>query len=151
MAGKPDEHAKTLPKGMASCATLPQMPEFLVALADWHYRALRRANRPNEAKDLLKAIRDDLPIQDSISNYRALQFYKGKMKEKEVLEGLEGVRYANASTAVALVHMLEGRAAAGCGLWKKASETKPWSAFGVITAEVELTRTSRAACSLFVK
>jgi len=148
MAGKPDEHAKSLPKGMPSCATLHQNLEFLVGMADWHWRALRRANRPDEARDVLKAIPAGAQIRDSISSYRALLFHKGTMKESEVLEGLTGGAYANAASALALSHLLDKRTAAACGLWKKAS-AEPWQNFGVIAAEVELASSSRAACALF--
>jgi tetratricopeptide (TPR) repeat protein len=149
MAGKPDAFAKTLPKGMPSCASLHQNLEFLVAMADWHYRALRRAGRHDEARDLLKSIPNGQQVRDSVSNYRALMFYKGTMKEDQALDGLTGMAYSNASTGIALLHLLEKRTAAACKLLKKAAAEQPWSSFGVISAEVELTRASRGACALF--
>lgn len=153
MAGKPDENAKTLPKGMPSCANLHQSSNFLVAMADWHFRALRRAsNRPEareEAKQLLNNIRDGMQVQDNLGNYRALLFYKGKMNEKQALEGLTGISYSTAASGIALAQMTDGKSAAACGLWKKVANEKPWAAFGVIASEVELARTSSGACALF--
>ena len=148
MAGKPDDHARTLPKGMPSCATLHQNLEFLVGLADWHWRALSRANRAAEARDVLKAVPAGATIRDSVSSYRALLFHQGTMKEAEVLEGLTEGSYANAASALALSHMLAKRTAPACGLWKKAA-AQPWQNFGAIAAEVELAQWSRAACALF--
>ena len=97
MAGKPDEHARTLPKGMPSCASLHQNLEFLVGMADWHYRSLRRAGRADEARDVLKGIPNNQQIRDSVSSYRALLFYKGVLKEADALAGLEGSNHANAT------------------------------------------------------
>ena len=149
MAGRPDEHAKSLPKGMPSCATLHQNVEFLVGMADWHYRALRRGGRADEARDVLKGVPNNQQIRDNVSSYRALLYYKGIYKESDALNGLEGGNHANAASGLALSYLLEGKAAAACGLWKKAATAQPWSSFGVISAEVELARSSRAACALF--
>lgn len=149
MAGRPDEHAKTLPKGMPSCAALHQSFEYLVPMADWHYRALRRAGRTEEARDVLKGIPNNQQLRDNVSSYRALLFNKGIYKESDALQGLEGGNHANTASAIALSHLLEGKTAAACGLWRKAAVAQPWSSFGVIAAEVELARSSRAACALF--
>jgi len=149
MAGKPDAFAKSLPKDMPSCATLHQNFEFLAAMADWHYRALRRAGRADEARDLLKGIPNGQQVRSSVSNYRALMFYKGTLKEEQALEGLTGLGYANAATGIGAIHMLEKRTGAACKLLKKAAAEQPWSAFGVISAEAELARGSRGACALF--
>jgi tetratricopeptide (TPR) repeat protein len=148
MAGKPDEFAKSLLPGMVSCATMPQMPEYLVGLADWHYRALRRAGRSGEAKELLSSIKDGLMLRSNESNYRDLRYFQGKLSEKDLLE-TQGIAYTNAASGVALNHLLGGRVGEGCTLLRKLSRDPNWSAFGVIAAEVELTKESRAACALF--
>lgn len=148
MAGKPDEHAKTLPKGMPSCASLHQNLELLVGMADWHWRALRRAGRPDEARDVLKAIPAQAQIRDSVSSYRALLFHKGVMKEAEALEGLAGGPHANVASSIGVAYILDKKTAAACALFQKAA-AGPWHQFGVISAEVELAKASRAACALF--
>ncbi len=148
MAGKPDEFAKSLPAGMVGCATLPQTPEYLMGIADWHYRALRRAGRSGEGKEILGNIKEGLQMRSNESNYRDLRFFQGKVSEKELLEST-GIAYTNAASAVALQQILGGRIGEGCTLWRKLSRDSNWSAFGVIAAEVELTKESRAACALF--
>ena len=148
MAGKPDEFAKSLSAGMIGCATLPQMPEFLVGLADWHYRSLRRAGRSGEAKELLTSIKDGLQLRSNDSNYRDLRYFQGKLSEKEVLD-TTGIAYTNAASAVALDHLLGGKAGQGCTLLRKLTREPNWSAFGVIAAEVEVARESKAVCALF--
>lgn len=148
MAGKPDEFAKSLLPGMPGCATLPQTPEYLVGLADWHYRALRRAGRSGEGKELLKGIRDGMQLRSNESNYRDLRYFQAKLSEKELLDA-QGVAYTNSASAVALNQLLGGRVGEGCTLLRKLSRDENWSAFGVIAAEVELTKESRAACALF--
>jgi len=148
MAGKPDEFAKSLPAGMVGCATLPQTPEFLMGIADWHYRALRRAGRSGESKEILGNIKDGLQLRSNESNYRVLRYFQGKVSEKELLEST-GIAYTNAASAVALQQILGGRAGEGCTLLRKLSRDSNWSSFGVIAAEVELTKESRAACALF--
>ena len=147
-AGKPDEFAKSLPAGMVGCATLPQTPEYLVGIADWHYRALRRAGRGGEGKELLTSIKEGLQLRSNESNYRDLRYFQGKLSEKDLLE-TTGIAYTNAATAVALHHLLGGRVGEGCTLLRKVSRDANWSAFGVIAAEVELTKENRAACALF--
>ena len=148
MAGKPDEFAKSLPVGMVGCATLPQLPEFLVGLADWHYRSLRRAGRSGEGKELLTSIKDGLQLRSNDSNYRDLRYFQGKLSEKEVLD-TTGIAYTNAASAVALNHLLGGKAGQGCTLLRKLTREPNWSAFGVIAAEVEIARESKAVCALF--
>ncbi len=148
MAGKPDEFAKSLPAGMVGCATLPQTPEYLMGIADWHYRALRRAGRSGEGKELLGSVKDGLQMRSNESNYRDLRYFQGKVSEKEMLEST-GIAYTNAASAVALQQILGGRVGEGCTLLRKLSRDSNWSAFGVIAAEVELTKENRAACALF--
>ena len=147
-AGKPDEFAKSLPANMVGCATLPQTPEYLMGLADWHYRSLRRAGRSGEAKELLTTIKDGVLLRSNESNYRDLRYFQGKLSEKELLEAT-GIAYTNAASAVALHKLLDGRVGEGCTLLRKLSRDSNWSSFGVIAAEVELTKESRAACALF--
>ncbi len=148
MAGKPDEFAKSLPTGMVGCATLPQTPQFLVGMADWHYRALRRAGRSGEGKELLTSIKDGLQLRSNESNYRDLRYFQGKLSEKELLD-VTGISYTNAASAVALNHLLGGKAGEGCTLLRKLTRDSNWSAFGVIAAEVEVAKESRAVCALF--
>ncbi|MBC7793017.1 MAG: hypothetical protein H7Z43_04875, partial [Clostridia bacterium] len=107
MVGKPDEFAKSLLPGMVGCTTLPQTPEYLVGMADWHYRALRRAGRSGEGKELLKGIRDGLQLRSNESNDRDLRYFSGKLSEKELLD-TQGIPYTNSASAVALNHLLGG-------------------------------------------
>jgi tetratricopeptide (TPR) repeat protein len=148
MAGRPDPHAAKLPKGMPSCAALHQNLEFLVGMADWHWRALRRGGRVDEARDVLKGIPAGAQVRESISSYRLLMYHKGVMKEAEVLEGLKAGPYSGAASGLGLAHLLNKKTPAACDLWRKAA-AEPWQNFGVIAAEVELARTSKAACALF--
>lgn len=150
MAGKPDEFAKSLPPGHFSCADLPKRPENLMPLADWHYRALRRAGRHAEAKEILTNIKPGAQLSANLSSYRALLFYKGAMAEKEALDAT-GFGYTNIASAVALFHMLEGRNGPGCSLLRKLVSHEDWPGFGVIAAEAELAKTSKSACALFLK
>jgi tetratricopeptide (TPR) repeat protein len=151
MVGKPDEFAKTLPKGMRSCADLARYPDFLIPLADWHYRSLRRAGRHGEAKEILDRIKPGMSLQQNRSNYDALMVYKGLAKEASVLDGAEGVAFTNLASGIGLFQVLEGKASSGCGLLRKAANDPNWPAFGVIAAEAELTRHAKAACALFTK
>ena len=125
-AGKPDEFAKTLLAGMVGCATLAQTPEYLMGLADWHYRSLRRAGRSGEAKELLASIQEGLQLRSNESNYRDLHYFQGKLSERDLLDA-EGIPYTNAASAVALHHLLGGRVGEGCTLLRKLSRDPNWS------------------------
>jgi hypothetical protein len=117
-------------------------------MADWHYRALRRAGRSGEGKELLTSIKDGLQLRSNDSNYRDLRYFQGKLSEKDLLDA-QGIPYTNSASAVALNHLLAGKVGEGCTLFRKLARDSNWSAFGVIAAEVELTKESRAACALF--
>lgn len=151
MVGKPDEFAKSLPKGMRSCADLVKYPDFLMPLADWHYRALRRAGRHGEAKEIIERLKPGMNLQQNKSNYDALMVYKGLSKDATALEGATGVSFVNLASGIGLYQVLEGKASSGCGLLRKAASDPNWPAFGVIAAEAELTKHAKAACALFTK
>ncbi len=136
----PPGAAEKLPAGWRNCADLND--ESRVALTDWRYRALRRADRHAEAKRALEAISPEVQVKENVSYFLALLLYKGLRKEEQILDRakLEGNQLATIGFGVANFHLLEGRTAPACALFREIAAGETWNAFGFIAAEAELAR-----------
>ncbi len=131
-----------LPAGWRSCTSVGGNDDSRVALADWRYRALRRAGRHDEARGLLETIHEKLAVQENPSYYQALLLYKRLRREPELLDParLTGNQLPTVGYAVANFHLVEGRREEACTLLRRVVEDPNWNAFGFIAAEVELAR-----------
>ena len=136
----PPGAAEKLPAGWRSCADWND--DTRVAVADWRYRALRRAGRQAEAGRVLEAISPEMQVKENLSYFQALLFYKGLRREEEILDRakLEGNQLATIGFGVANFHLVEGRIAPACALWREIVAGETWNAFGFIAAETELAR-----------
>jgi tetratricopeptide (TPR) repeat protein len=127
-----------------SCMEIASDDDAFVAIAEWRYRALRRAGRDAEAMRILTAITDDMDVQDNQAYYADLLFYKGMRSEDELLRPdnpdfrLETVGYG-----IANWHMLEGDTARGAELLEQIAAHPHWPGFGRIAAEADLARLRR--------
>jgi tetratricopeptide (TPR) repeat protein len=153
MAGKKDDHAKTLPPSDRSCADLNKDADALYSLAAWHYLVLRRTQHDDEVKQLLGVVKDGSVARGSEAATRLLQFYKGALNEKTALslDSVSPVTRAWVQYGIGMEKAARGDNAAACRLLRAAAAGSNWSAFGVIAAEVELTRNLRAACALIAE
>jgi tetratricopeptide (TPR) repeat protein len=133
---------RPLPQGWRSCTTAKAQDGDRVALSDWLYRALRRAGRHAEAKALLATITPGMNAGENDAYYTALRFYQGALTEAQALEGAasQDNRLATVGYGVANFHLVNGRTARACALFRDIVDTPTWQAFGAIAAEAELVR-----------
>lgn len=94
--------------GMTRAAAEPLVAhdDRRVATGYWQYLALRKLGRHDEAKAVVGAIPEGLELVENHDYYDGIRFFKGTLGEEELLPraGL------NAKFAVAMVHLIEGRA-----------------------------------------
>jgi tetratricopeptide (TPR) repeat protein len=137
------EPAGKLPEGWRDCSTVARDDESRIAMSDWLYRALRRARLDDEAKRLLDAIGDSLPIKENEAYYRAILFYKGLRTEAEILQPAAFKENTGVTTGygVANLYLAGGKTNQACALFRRLVEDElHWNAFGYIAAEAELAR-----------
>jgi tetratricopeptide (TPR) repeat protein len=149
LAEKPDaiqlERSGRLPQGFRSCMRMASNDDDRVAMADWRYRALRRAGRDDDARRLLDTIRGDMNVGVNTSYLQALLFYKGVRTEGEILDPrrITGNQLETIGYGVANFHLAQGDTARALSLMRRiASDDSRWQAFGFIAAETDLQRLS---------
>ena len=131
-----------LPADWRSCYALDD--DARVALTDWTYRALRRAGKLAEARQLLDRITEKMNVKENTAYHRALLFYKGLRTEEQTTGGpAAGNSFATAAYGVTVFLRQEGQAERACKLLKRITTEENWSAFGLIGAETDL---ARGAC-----
>jgi tetratricopeptide (TPR) repeat protein len=140
-AGQPGQ----LPEGWRSCMTTKATPNDRVAMSDWLYRSLRRAGRHDEAKALAADVADGLTVGENEAYYTALRFYRGAVSETDAMEPKtkNENRLVTVGYGVATFHLANGDRARACQLLTKIANEPNWNAFGVIAAEIDLTRTPK--------
>lgn len=135
---KPD-FLRGIPEGWRSCYALDD--DSRVALTDWTYRALRRAGKQPEAKQLLERITESMAVKENTSYLKALLFYKGLRTEAQALGSPHNANaISTIGYSVAVFHKLEGRTERACELLQRIVNEENWSAFGLIGAETDLAK-----------
>jgi tetratricopeptide (TPR) repeat protein len=140
------ERSGQLPQGFRSCMAMAANDNDRVAMADWRYRALRRAGRHEEAARLLETIHPDMRVGSNATYLETLLFYKGLKPEEEILDPsrFTGNQLETITYAVANWHQIEGDTARAHAMFQRiVDEGSQWSAFGYIGAETELRRMGR--------
>ncbi|TVP75029.1 MAG: hypothetical protein EA352_09245 [Gemmatimonadales bacterium] len=139
-----DEGARAADRedGARSCAANAADPESLVAMAEWTVRALMRAGRDDEAREVLAAVPDDLDIQTNVAYWHNLLLHKGLMDEEALLEPAEdaGYRLETVGFGVANRWLAQGDTARASELLERLMDDEWWPGFGRIAAEAELFR-----------
>lgn len=137
--------AQTLPEGWRSCTTTKATANDRVAVSDWLYRALRRAGSHDEARALATGVADGLEVGENEAYYTALRFYRGAVDEAGAMTPTttRENRLVTVGYGVATFHLANGDTARACALLQRIAAEPNWNAFGVIAAEVDLTRTPR--------
>ena len=131
-----------LPPDWRTCYALDD--DSRVALTDWTYRALRRAGKTAEARQLLDRITEKMGVKENTAYHRALLFYKGlRTVEQTIGVAATGNSFATAAYGVAVFQRQEGQSERSCELLNRITAEENWSAFGVIGAETDL---ARGAC-----
>jgi tetratricopeptide (TPR) repeat protein len=145
MMGQPEKKGN-LPASVRSCVEIDQDENSRIAILEWQYRALLRSGEKQKAAGLLAGVRQGMKVTTNGAYYRTLLFYKGLVKQDEILpkpNAPDGNAFPTIGYGIALHHQLEGRKQAACDLYRQIVEERAWSAFGYIAAEAEL---ARGAC-----
>ncbi len=113
-----------------------------MAVTDWLYRALRRAGRHEDARALLAPIVADMKVGENEAYYTALRFYKGDVTEVQALTPVtkNDNRLVTVGYGLATHYLAAGDGERACDLLTRIAAEPNWNAFGVIAAEVDLTR-----------
>ena len=116
--------------------------DMKVASADWLYMTLRRLNRTEEARQVLRPITKDMKILENDAYHRRLLMYKGELKPEDVLsvDTDDAVQLATYGYGVANWYLYNGQREKAFELFRKIVQGKNPAAFGYIAAEVELKR-----------
>ncbi|MGD2068094.1 MAG: tetratricopeptide repeat protein [Gemmatimonadota bacterium] len=127
---------------LRSCADVAVDDDARVALADWRWRALRRAGRDTEAALLLETVTPDMDVEANRAYHRALLVYRGLEDEADVLSDPE-YRLETVGYGLAVWHETEGRTERARELLEEIAAHPHWPGFGRIAAETDLARARR--------
>ena len=136
--------AAPLPQGWRSCTTTRSSDNDRVAISDWMYRALRRAGRHDDAKALLAELPKEMKIGENEAYYTALRFYRGDVTDAQAMVPVTANdnRLVTVGYGMATFYLANGDKPRACDLLKRIAAEPNWNAFGVIAAEVDLSRGS---------
>lgn len=115
-----------------------------VSIAYWHYLALRRLERDEEAAALLTPITEQMNVIENDAYHRLLLMFKGDLPPDAILstdaQGQMSVADATSAYGLASWHLVNGRGSQAVGLFRRIIAGGQWPAFGYIAAEAELAR-----------
>lgn len=113
----------------------------VIAASNWLYASYRRLKKTAEAARALERIRPDMNVQEDKMYFALLLLYKGLKQESEVFHAqLTDMEAATIGYGIGNWHLYNGRPARAKEVFQKIVAGKEWSAFGFISAEVELAR-----------
>jgi len=138
-----------LPEGWRSCAAAAKSDDDRVAIADWRYRALRRAGRHGPATQSLGTIVEGMAVKENTAYYQALLFYKTLRSEDDVLapKTLQDNTFVTTAFGLANFYLAEKREADACRLLRAiVADDLHWNGFGFIGAETELAGRLQKIC-----
>lgn len=123
---------------------LASNPDRLVSQLHWHYLALRRLGRHDEARRALAPVRRDLDVFENDNYHRLTLFYKGELPADSLLapdaplatSGEAAIAYGLGAWL-----LVEGRRDEARAIFRRIVANRPqWPSFGYIAAEAELAR-----------
>lgn len=135
------DFARALP-AFEECAKYINDDEARISLADWKYMTLRRLGRHADARALVAAIPEGLPIKDNLAYYRRILMYKGVLKPDQVLSPSEtdARQIATQGYGVGNWYLVEGDTAKARDVYERVTAGSEWGAFGFLAAEADLVR-----------
>ncbi len=134
------ERSGALGADYRSCMEVAQDDDAWVAIAEWRYRALRRAGDDRAARALLETVTEDMNVQDNVAYHVDLLFYKGLRTEDELLAPDRDYRLETVGYGIANWHLVEGDTARALELLREIAAHPHWPGFGRIAAEADLAR-----------
>jgi tetratricopeptide (TPR) repeat protein len=127
---------------------LASNPDRLVSQVHWHYLALRRLGRHDEARRALAPVRRDLDVFENGNYHRLTLFYKGELPADSLLApGAPIATSGDAAVAYGLGawQLAEGRRDEAIATFRRILASGQWPSFGYVAAEVDLKRLGAGA------
>jgi tetratricopeptide (TPR) repeat protein len=123
-----------------NCLTLSDNDDLLVASSDWLYMIYRQSNQTAKAKEILKAIHNNMTIVENDSYWLRLRMYQGNLKPESLLSLDTGasdydLNIATQGYGVGNWYLYNGDTARAAEIFNKVLEGKSTYAFGHISAE----------------
>ncbi len=110
-----------------------------VSTTHWLYSIARRMGDEARANKALEAISTEMNIIENFGYHRLCLFYKGEIALEEILaDGGDNPENAAVAYGVANWFLVEGQTARAREMMQELASRGSWSAFGQITAEVDL-------------
>ncbi len=126
-----------------SCLEVSTNPDLQVATRQWLYLTLRRLGEDAEAAKVLEPVRLDMKILENQSYHKLLLMERGEFPAASLLAA-QGGPDPVLGYGVGAWELAEGRQEEAVQIFRHVVEAGPWSAFGVIAAEVDLQRLGEA-------
>jgi tetratricopeptide (TPR) repeat protein len=107
---------------------------------DWLWMSLSRAGRPDDARAVLDAHADSLPVENAYT--QRLRLYRGLIGADRVMTAADtaGVAVATLSYGIGNWHLLQGDTTRAREWFARSVQSGGWPAFGFIASEAELRR-----------
>jgi tetratricopeptide (TPR) repeat protein len=109
---------------------------------DWLWMSLQRAGRASEARDLLAAMSDSVPLTAANAYSQRLRLYQGKITPEQVFTPADTSDVAVATLAYGIGnwYLLRGDTARARHWFERSIQSGGWPAFGFMASEAELAR-----------
>jgi tetratricopeptide (TPR) repeat protein len=126
-----------------NCLALSDNDDLLVASSDWLYMIYRQSNQTAKAREILKAIHNNMTIVENDSYWLRLRMYQGNLKPESLLS-LDTVasdydlNIATQGYGVGNWYLCNGDTAKAKEIFNKVLAGKSTFAFGYISAEARL-------------
>lgn len=128
---------------------LAKTEDSLIDCSNWLYVSLRRANKPNEAEEVLTRITPAVHnTEPHLAFYLSLlRFYQGKTTEQQILPAKPAPGDTEAELSYNTIHyglgnwhLYNGDKSAAYSYFQKVVTGSAWNSWGFIGSEVELAR-----------
>lgn len=125
-----------------ACLEVSKNPDMEVATRQWLYLTLRRLGQDAEAAQVLEPVRMDMEILENQAYHKLLLMERGEIPAASLLAAQDGsdLDPATLGYGIGAWYLAEGQREEALRIFRHVVETGPWSAFGAIAAEVELSR-----------
>ena len=121
-------------------------PDRLVSQTHWLYMALRRAGKPEQAREALEPIRDDFDIIENGSYYTLVKLYRDGIAPEmmdSTLRRLENPTDLSLAYGLANWFLYNGDTTRATRAFERILSSDQWASFGYIAAEADLARLRR--------
>lgn len=125
-----------------TCLRTAESDDEVVAVSDWLWMALSRANRRAEATEVLAPIHEGMDVVDNTAYHRRLLLYKGLIDEAAVAPSpdADDLEVATLGYGIANWMLVRGDDEGAMEQFQRVVNGAYWPAFGFIAAEAELVR-----------